>query len=416
LDTGEPLELCSPAQWPHPTAAWETPAQTEQIHFLADSLWVTHAALPDEDSDVTEILDAREAETFDGDSDQMPTDSDTVNRNRTQPEHRYEDWENDEYWDQYERTPAQQRIPALLPLTRTEDFSDKYIQDAYLDERNESVSWYSYFSAELEDLLIPWGIVTDLGPAPHDTLQLPGDLGVLEFDSEVAGDEYFHPILFGDNLAESSHSVMGVTSSPTNWPASNEQGGIWLNDYPVALLEYSNDSPGPDPEDISQPITRIYDSLQHLLSEYPVIAVTDEDINSIVDVVAISKVATDNLYAPYPTSELGEAKPSYMEEYLANLHTNLPFYSEEMGYPGPEYFYASQEAQPLDLDALECPYLASFLSSITDLPRSPATVSLPAMITTQGWGSQVPEFPEEYRDVPPYFLTDRIYDFDEWDK
>ena len=264
----------------------------------------------------------------------------------------------------------------------------------------------------MEDLLIPDVVVTNLGLTPHDTLQLPGDLGILEFDSETADDGYAHPNLFGDDLLESSHFAMGVTSSPTNWPASHEQGEIWLNDYPVALLEYSNDSPGPDPEDNPQPIARIYHALQHLLSEYLVIPVTDEDINSIVDVVAISNAATDNLYAPNPTYELGEARPSYMEEYQATL----PFYSPDMGVPGPEYYYASQEAQSLDLDALEWPHLVSFLSSLTNLPTNPATVVLPAMVMTQGWSSQEPEFPEEYRDGSPYFLTDRIYDFDEWDQ
>jgi hypothetical protein len=388
-----------------------------------------------------------------GDSDQMPTDNNTGDGSGMQPEYQYEDWENDEYWDKDERMAARQKIPPFPSIAQTEGceyFSDEYTWDVHPDEIIESASGSSHLATDTEDLAMPYAIVNDVDLAPHDSLQLPRDLGVLEylntpFDPEtanaalqialqdlgfptdsdqpyfVANEDYgcFHPELLGDDPPELFHSALEVITNAANWPAPSGPGeviGIWLNGYPATLLDLSDEPPFPDPEDNPQPISRLYNSFNHLLSEHIVVRVTDEDINSVVDVIAISNAATDNLYSPHPTYELREASPTYMEEYLATL----PVYSEDMDYPGPEYSYAPQDTQPFDLDALTWPYeghdLASFSSSITGVPKNDTAVAVPVIVTRQVWTAQEPEFPEEYGDGSQYLVLDPAYDLNEWEE
>jgi hypothetical protein len=406
-----------------------------------------------EDSDSDSDDDADGDDACHGDSDQMPTDNNIGDGSGMQPEYQYEDWENDEYWDKDERMAARQTTPPFPSITQTEGceyFSDEYTWDIHPDEVIESVSGSSHPATDTEDLTMPYAIVNDVDLAPHDNLQLPRDLGVLEylntpFDPETAnaalqitlqdlgfpadstqpyftaneGCGCFHPELLGDDPPELFYSAIEAITNTANWPAPSgpaEVIGIWLNGYPATLLNLSDEPPYPDPEDNPQPIARLYSSFKHLLSEHIVVRVTDEDLNSVVDVIAISNAATDNLYSPNPTYELGEARPTYMEEYLATL----PDYYEGMEYIIPESSYDLQDTQPLNLDALAWPHegyeLEASLAALNAPKKDATTVTVPVVVMTQKYTAEEPEFPEEYGDGSQYLVLDPDYDLNEWEE
>jgi hypothetical protein len=150
------------------------------------------------------------------------------------------------------------------------------------------------------------------------------------------------------------------------------------------------------------------DAYAHVWSDEPLV-----DRWSNIDLAASSKAAIDNLYAPNPIVELGEARPSYMEQYQATL----PVYSEGMEYPGPEDSHTFQDAQSISFETLAWPREdidpSSFLSSITDVTTNDVASAVPAMFAPQAYAAQESEFPEEYGDGSQYLVLDPDYDLNE---